>query len=51
MQVPVSVMVDRVGPRVLVAGAVPWRWAGELALAHVPRRAGRARILVGAGDA
>lgn len=53
MQVPVGVMVDRVGPRVLVVTGAVLMALGQasLALAHSFPAALAARILVGAGDA
>ena len=53
MQVPVGVMVDRVGPRVLVVGGAALMALGQLALAlaHSMTAAILARVLVGAGDA
>jgi MFS family permease len=53
MQVPVGVMVDRVGPRVLVVGGAALMALGQLALAlaHSMPAALLARVLVGAGDA
>lgn len=53
MQVPVGVMVDRVGPRVLVVTGAVLMALGQvsLALAHSFPAALAARVLVGAGDA
>jgi sugar phosphate permease len=53
MQVPVGVMVDRVGPRVLVVTGALLMAVGQvsLALAHTFPAALAARVLVGAGDA
>ncbi len=53
MQVPVGVMVDRAGPRVLIVGGAALMAAGQLALAlaHTMPAALLARVLVGAGDA
>ncbi len=53
MQVPVGVMVDRVGPRVLVVTGAVLMAVGQvsLALAHSFPAALAARVLVGAGDA
>jgi sugar phosphate permease len=53
MQVPVGIMVDRVGPRALVVTGAALMAVGQvsLALAHSFPAALAARILVGAGDA
>lgn len=53
MQVPVGVMVDRVGPRALVVTGAVLMALGQvsLALAHSFPAALVARVLVGAGDA
>lgn len=53
MQVPVGVLVDRVGPRALVAGGAALMAVGQisLAVAHSFPMAILARVLVGAGDA
>ena len=53
MQVPVGVMVDRVGPRVLMVIGAVLMAVGQvrLAFAHSFPTALAARILVGAGDA
>jgi sugar phosphate permease len=53
MQVPVGVMVDRVGPRALVVTGALLMALGQtsLALAHSFPAALAARVLVGAGDA
>ncbi|MGD9956052.1 MAG: nitrate/nitrite transporter [Candidatus Nanopelagicales bacterium] len=53
MQVPVGVMVDRVGPRALVVTGAALMAAGQtsLALAESFPAALAARVLVGAGDA
>ncbi len=53
MQVPVGVLVDRLGPRVLVVGGAALMAVGQvsLALAHSMPWAVLARVLVGAGDA
>ena len=53
MQVPVGVMADRVGPRVLVVVGAVLMAAGQLALAlaHSMPTAVLARVLVGGGDA
>ncbi len=53
MQVPVGVMVDRVGPRVLVVAGAALMALGQLtlALSHSLSMAILARVLVGAGDA
>lgn len=53
MQVPVGVMVDRVGPRALVVTGAALMAVGQtsLALAHSFPAALAARVLVGAGDA
>ncbi len=53
MQVPVGVLVDRLGPRVLVVSGAVLMAVGQvsLALAHSMTWAVLARVLVGAGDA
>lgn len=53
MQVPVGVLIDRLGPRVLIAGGLAFLVAGQLVLAFAPSIsiAVLGRILVGAGDA
>jgi len=53
LQIPVGVLVDRVGPRLLVAGGAALMALGQacLALAHSMPLAVLARVLVGAGDA
>lgn len=53
MQVPVGVLLDRFGARVLVAGGAAVMASGQalLALTHDPGGALLARILVGGGDA
>ncbi|TDW28474.1 MFS transporter [Cryobacterium psychrophilum] len=52
-QIPVGVMVDRFGPRVLMVGGTALMAAGQLTLAFAPNItiAVIGRILVGAGDA
>jgi len=53
MQVPVGVMLDRVGPRTMIATGAAVMAVGQLALAlaHSFPAAILARVLVGAGDA
>ena len=53
MQVPVGVMVDRVGPRLLLAGGSALMAVGQVSLAFATSfpTAILARVLVGAGDA
>lgn len=53
MQVPVGVLIDRLGPRVLIAAGLAFLVAGQLVLAFAPSIsiAVLGRILVGAGDA
>lgn len=53
MQVPVGVMLDRVGPRTMIATGAAVMAVGQvaLALAHSFPAAIGARVLVGAGDA
>ena len=53
MQIPVGLLVDRLGPRVviIVGGLVMAGGQALLALAHEPATAIAARVLVGAGDA
>jgi sugar phosphate permease len=53
MQVPVGVLIDRLGPRVLIAFGLSFLVAGQVVLAFSPTIsvAVVGRILVGAGDA
>jgi MFS family permease len=53
MQIPVGVLVDRFGPRLMIAGGAAVMAAGQTALALVDTPLGviGARILVGGGDA
>ena len=53
MQVPVGVLIDRLGPRVLITAGLAFLVAGQLVLAFSPSIsiAVLGRILVGAGDA
>ncbi|WP_403024770.1 nitrate/nitrite transporter [Salinibacterium sp. GXW1014] len=53
LQVPVGVMLDRVGPRVLISGGAAFMLAGQLAVAFADHfwLAVVGRILVGTGDA
>jgi MFS family permease len=53
MQVPVGVLIDRLGPRVLITVGLSFLVAGQLVLAFSPSIsvAVLGRILVGAGDA
>lgn len=53
LQVPVGVLVDRFGSRVMVAGGAVVMAGGQmlLALSHEPAGALLARVLVGGGDA
>jgi MFS family permease len=53
MQIPVGMLVDRLGPRVLVVTGAALMALGQvaLALAHTMPLAVLARVLVGAGDA
>lgn len=53
LQVPVGVLVDRFGSRVMVAGGAVVMASGQvlLALTHEPAGALLARVLVGGGDA
>ena len=53
MQIPVGVLVDRLGPRLMIAGGATVMAGGQVALALVDTPLGviGARILVGGGDA
>ncbi len=53
MQIPVGVLVDRFGPRLMIAGGATVMASGQVALALVDTPLGviGARILVGGGDA
>lgn len=53
MQVPVGVLIDRLGPRVLITAGLSLLIAGQVVLAYSPSIsvAVLGRILVGAGDA
>ena len=53
LQIPVGVMLDRLGPKVLIATGAALMLVGQLALAFAPEFgvALTGRILVGAGDA
>jgi sugar phosphate permease len=53
MQVPVGVLIDRLGPRILITGGLTLLVAGQVVLAYAPSVsiAVIGRILVGAGDA
>lgn len=53
MQIPVGVLVDRFGSRLMIAGGAAIMAGGQVALAlvHTPTGVIGARILVGAGDA
>jgi MFS family permease len=53
LQIPVGVLVDRTGPKVLIACGAALMTAGQLSLAFAPdiAMAVAGRVLVGAGDA
>ena len=53
LQIPVGLLLDRLGPRVLIAGGSALMAAGQVLLAVSPTASGAilGRVLVGAGDA
>lgn len=53
LQVPVGLLLDRLGPRVLIAGGAVLMGAGQalMAFSHLVPEAIAARVLIGAGDA
>ncbi|MDX6742822.1 MFS transporter [Actinocorallia sp. A-T 12471] len=53
LQIPVGILLDRYGPRIMIAAGALLMAAGQIALAFAPNvaTAVTARVLVGAGDA